>query len=202
MKAKTLLNCRFQPVTAVAGLMGVALLAVSAVAHATIFNLGTISPTPAIEFVVHAAPDEPPPFVINDYFYFTVPGSNTSSNSVNNPLTIVFETFSLPIFDIANLRMSLFNADNNQLMVGPVTGEYTAVLGGNYFWEVQGTTTGLSGGAYTFLISAQEPTMDTPVPEPGSSFLLSGGLVLLGIGARRKRGRAGIRAVARSACRG
>lgn len=55
---------------------------------------------------------------------------------------------------------------------------------GNYFFALQGTTSGAQGGKYTFEVTGL--TQASAVPEPGSMTLMLGGVAVLGLALRRK----------------
>jgi len=55
---------------------------------------------------------------------------------------------------------------------------------GNYFFVLEGTTSGAQGGKYSFEV--QGLTLASAVPEPGSMTLMLGGVALLGMALRRR----------------
>jgi hypothetical protein len=55
---------------------------------------------------------------------------------------------------------------------------------GNYFFVLEGTTSGAKGGKYSFEVTGL--TQASAVPEPGSMALLLGGVAVLGMSRRRK----------------
>jgi len=86
-------------------------------------------------------------------------------------------------FSFADGELSLFEAGSNTLIkhtsfdVGGATlTDYLAV--GNYYFEVQGETTGSKGGRYNIEVSA--------VPEPANVALMLAGLGIIGGLARRR----------------
>ncbi len=98
------------------------------------------------------------------------------------------------VFDISNGTLSLF-ADNgdldytNDTLVGSsfsfdntsVTGVFSPLAAGNYFYEVTGNVTGSVGGSYTLSSTV------SAVPEPETYAMLLAGLGLVGFSARRRR---------------
>ena len=97
------------------------------------------------------------------------------------------------VFDISNGTLKLF-ADNgdldytNDALQGSfafdntsVTGVFSPLAAGNYFYEVTGDVTGTVGGSYTLSSTV------SPIPEPETYAMLLAGLGLVGFSARRRK---------------
>ncbi|AVR99119.1 PEP-CTERM sorting domain-containing protein [Pseudoduganella armeniaca] len=122
--------------------------------------------------------------LFSDRFYFTLKGE--SDLSIN--LTSVRASTAT---DLTLTGFSLFDADTNATVNGKqlLTGarEYwklTAndLAAGHYYLTVAGKTVG-AGGSF----AGNGVIEVSPVPEPGTTAMLLGGLAVLGVAARRRR---------------
>lgn len=138
-------------------------------AKAAIYEVGTISETPYVQFVSYGAPA----FHFTDFFNFTVPAANdVASSAQNQPLA--FDVFNL--LNISNLSMTLIDLDTLSPVATGAAANYVLSLGaGDYRWEIEGTTSGDFGGLYSFQIAIRPASL----PVPASLLLLAGGAALL-----------------------
>jgi hypothetical protein len=128
----------------------------------------------------HAKADD----LFSDRFYFTLRGESDLTLNVTSTRASKDTELTLTGF-------SLFNTDTNVAVTGKqvLTGakewwKLTAndVVAGHYYLAVTGKTLG-AGGSF----GANGVIEVSPVPEPGTTAMLLGGLAVLGVAARRRR---------------
>lgn len=115
-----------------------------------------------------------------DKINFTLTGLTNDSFGVG---ALNFTVGGLPVLNINNLSMSLFDSNDTALSSG-LDFTVNSLTNGNYYLKVTGTATGLLGGLYTGGINTVNVT---PVPEPDALSLLMSGLAMLGFMAYRRR---------------
>ena len=129
--------------------------------------------------------------IVFDHIYtFTLPAALLPYQAVTAAVTN--DSSPVNVFDISNGTLSLF-ADNgdsdytNDALVGSfafdntsITGVFSPLAAGNYFYEVTGDVTGTVGGSYTLSSTV------SLVPEPETYAMLLTGLGLIGFSARRR----------------
>jgi hypothetical protein len=157
--------------TGAIGVLGAALFAMSATVHAVSLNpLGT---TPRVSTQTFTAPG--PSF--SDHYDFTLAVDSLVSGSATNlKLALAGSSY----LDLSGFDLKLFDSLGNLLTTATlVDGSYQitdyALDAADYYFEVSGAPSGLSGGSYSFSAVA------TPVPEPTSLTLLALGLAAVGV---------------------
>jgi len=123
-------------------------------------------------------------------FTFSLPAAAVPYEAITAAVTN--DSSPVNVFDISNGTLSLF-ADNgdsdytNDALVGSfafdntsITGVFSPLAAGNYFYEVTGDVTGTVGGSYTLSSTV------SLVPEPETYAMLLAGLGLIGFSVRRR----------------
>lgn len=114
-----------------------------------------------------------------DRIYFDI-GSDSSGDFGMGSLS--FSLRGIPYLEISGMDMSLFDG-NGALLGNGLDFSVGALRSGNYYLQVTGNATGMSGGMYAGSISITS----LPVPEPGVGSSLMAGLLMLGFMAMRRR---------------
>jgi hypothetical protein len=147
-------------------------------AHATDVDWGDHGPLQLTAILVDHAGS------FTDNIMFTIPGaSNISSTTVANNL--------MSFLNIDNGMVSLFKeaGDTDTLLgsysfdgtTGSTWHTFSALTGGDYYYQITGNATGTSGGFYSITSAVQA------VPEPETYALLLAGLGIMGSLYRRRK---------------
>ena len=162
----------------------------------TVVNLGTQSALSSRTFSDTFSAPAIPGLLFRDDYIFTLTAESAFGAIAN--------TVDLAGFQINNLTMLLYSgtgplaagtapllqANSTGFSNGGTTGEVVVanpiLLGaGSYTLELMGMIKGATGGSYSGSFNISPMTV-SPVPEPNSALAILAGLVLLGIGMRRK----------------
>lgn len=164
-------------------------LAVSSLSFtASAANLGTLGMTPTVQSVSISAAD----VTFSSPYSFTLAtdsvvsaAASTLSLMLGGTVVLGFSEFSLKLFDATHTLLVTVTNVSNLVQINDV-----ALSAGNYAFQVDGITSGLSGGAYAFAAAAKPAAViggdaTSPVPEPATALLLSSGLLVLSLARRR-----------------
>ena len=146
-------------------------LAVSGMANATTYNLGTL-PSGVTQFG---------PNIVNGSFSDTIDFTVSSASSLAAGVgQLSFSLGNTPYLGINSLNLTLYNSSNVDLGSGT---DVTVgnLASGNYYAVVTGKTFGSAGGEYGGAISI------SAVPEASTAAMMLAGLGMLGYVALRRR---------------
>ena len=152
----------------------VALLA-SNVAHAVVYNIGTLPVAPSA--YTNFAQVTGPTFF--DQYNFIFPTGQGLASAAAVSLT------TSNLFNIQGLSVSLYTSGGSLVATGTQAGSSVTLTnvvltpGASYRYDMTGTVTGSLGGQYTFMAQA--------VPEPETYALFLAGLTAVGWVVRRRR---------------
>lgn len=137
-------------------------------------NLGALTTQPAIQNLYIPAPD----VTFATKYFFSLADDTTVSAGASSLSLVLGNT---PILGIADFNLQLFSATNLLLATASVQDhtyriDNVALLADNYYFQVSGETTGLSGGSYAFAAVST-----AAVPEPASLALFGAGLLAIGV---------------------
>jgi F0F1-type ATP synthase membrane subunit c/vacuolar-type H+-ATPase subunit K len=145
-------------------------------AMAATYNIGSVPVAPAVYSNVVPVPVG----AFSDLYSFIFPA--TASTVSGSAITVDVGV----ILNIDNLQVSILDSGMTTLSSGSV-GESSVLfnqalmVGSSYFFKVTGMASGIAGGTYAFLASAD------PVPEPATFGMMFAGAALLGALAKRRR---------------
>lgn len=149
------------------------LVSISSAAHASIYNIGTVSQIPGLSFAI--AVNAPGAF--SDIFTFNL---DTESHVVATVLNL--SVIDISLFDNEGLALQFVGGGAPPSSGVGELATFLNVAAGQHFAVVTGFSTGAIGGAYAVVMTSQP----TAVPVPAAAWLLGSGLLgLVGV-ARRK----------------
>lgn len=149
-------------------------------AGATTYNTGVASSTPYVNFVSITGSGVS---FVDVYNFDIASGMQAAALSIQNHALTLSSPYSLSLLDLSGLSLSIYDSANN-LIIGPSAAYSGVLLPGSYHANVNGLTTGTSGGAYSFSLAA---LAIPPVPEAGTWAMLLAGLPLIGFASYRRR---------------
>ncbi|MES2090599.1 MAG: FxDxF family PEP-CTERM protein [Pseudomonadota bacterium] len=146
-------------------------------------DLGPLTAQPKIQDLTISAPDVT---FSTQYLFSLANDAKVSAGATDLSLMLTGITF----LGISDFSLKLFNSANGLLATAGVTDhtfriDDVVLPASNYYFQVSGTTTGVSGGHYSFATVALPSTLpggETPnVPEPASMGLFAVGLAAIGL---------------------
>ena len=150
-------------------------LCTTSAAQAATYSLGSLTSTPAIQFI------QITPGAFSDTFNFNI---GTVSDLAASASVHALDFSSLSVLQISGLSMSIFGPSG--MISGPTAPEVSVTVhnlsAGSYHAQISGNATGAFGGSYSVAMVA------APVPVPTAIWLLGSGLIgLVGVSRRKKQ---------------